>query len=140
MNLSGCYLLSLFIMFLHASYNVYLLFYHCRNWLTWDRILQDANGGLMREDDEKADLLNQFFSSVFTSENTSHVLQTTWHFEGVKIKDIIISTDCTRHKLRRLKVTGSPGPDGIPSRVLLETAECKLYRSPSEHAVPAVTQ
>ena len=85
--------------------------------------LQDADGILVREDHEKAGLLNQFFSSVFTIENTSHVPLTTWHFEGAEIKDIIISTDCIRHKLGRLKVTGSPGPDGIPSRVLLETAD-----------------
>ena len=85
--------------------------------------LQDEDGTMKSEEQEKADILNRFFSSVFTTENMLLIPEPTWQFEGAKLDDIAISTECVHQKLRQLKVTSSPGPDGVPSRVLSETAD-----------------
>ena len=85
--------------------------------------LQDEDGTMKSEEQEKADILNRFFSNVFTTENMLLIPEPTWQFEGAKLDDIAISTECVPQKLRQLKVTSSPGPDGVPSRVLSETAD-----------------
>ena len=59
---------------------------------------------------------------MFTTENTLLIPEPSWQFEGAKLEDIFISADIVHQKLKQLKVTSSPGPDGVPSRVLVETA------------------
>ena len=74
-------------------------------------------------DYDEAQILNQFFCCVFTVQNTLYIPETNWQYEGHKLVGIIISADCVCLSLERLKVTGSPGPDNIPSRVLSEAAD-----------------
>ena len=92
---------------------------------TWAGIedLQDKNGILQNEDEAKAEILNDFFTSVFIIENTLHISEVSWQFIGAKLETIVITPDCVHQKLKAIKVTSSPSPDAVPSRVLFEAAD-----------------
>ena len=75
-------------------------------------------------DTEKAEVLLQYFSSVFIVEqpNENMPLFQKRVFE-MEIDSIDISEDMVRKKLLKLKINKSPGPDAIHPRVLQEIAE-----------------
>ena len=75
-------------------------------------------------DTEKAEVLLQYFSSVFTVEqpNENMPLFQKRVFEK-EIDSIDISEDMVRKKLLKLKINKSPGPDAIHPRVLHEIGE-----------------
>ena len=79
-------------------------------------------------DEEKAEVLVDYFSSVFTTEPTDDTIPP---FEKRAFQDvldnIIITEDMVLKKIRRLKVNKSPGPDGIHPRVLHEVAESIVH-------------
>ena len=82
------------------------------------------DGSLASDDEEKAVLLNNFFSSVFTRENLSNIptfpdrdfasTLTTINFDTAKILKVLQSLDQSK----------SPGPDGIHIKVLKELKDC----------------
>ena len=87
------------------------------------RHLLKRDGTLTTTDKEKADVLNEQFSSVFTKENmlnfpdiTSHQLRTE------PLTTLHITRDTVYNKLSALHTDKSPGPDGIHPRLLKETA------------------
>ena len=86
-------------------------------------------GDLLKEDGtrtsdngEKACILNQFFSSVFTKENLTSVPVPSVVYEGAQLDNIIITEALVRSKLESLKTSSTPGHDGIHPRILRETA------------------
>ena len=85
--------------------------------------MQDKNGILQNEDQAKAEVLNDFFTSVSTIEDTLHIPEISWQFSGAKLETIVITPDCVRQKLKAIKFTSSSGPDGVSSRVLFEAAD-----------------
>ena len=74
-----------------------------------------------KNDQEKANILQNFFSSVFTEEPPGDLP----HFEKRKydseLNYLLITTDMVKNKLLKIKVNKSPGPDQIHPRVLHET-------------------
>ena len=84
--------------------------------------LSKTDGNLTENDKEKADVLNTFFSSVFTEENLNHIPTLENKYE-TPLKLLSITPEMVLKKLKRLKVNKSPGPDGMHPRVLKETAE-----------------
>ena len=84
--------------------------------------LQDSTGAVASSDKDKVTMLNRFFSSTFTIEDLNSIPQPPNRFEGEGLSDVVISPTIVETKLRSLRVTGSPGPDGIHSRVLREAA------------------
>ena len=86
--------------------------------------MRDKDGDLKTEDQEKANILNEFFSSVFTVEGNSELPD----FEQ-KVKD----EDCINHieinavkvlkQLKSLNVSKSCGPDNFHPFLLKECAE-----------------
>lgn len=84
--------------------------------------LHDETGNVASTDGDKAQLLNRFFSSVFTIENLNTIPEPLNQFVGEELSDVIISPQIVEAKLKSLRVTGSPGPDGMHSRILQETA------------------
>ena len=70
-------------------------------------------------DKEKADVLNKYFSTVFTVEDTLYE-KVIPNKTDSKLLEIHISVDKVMKKLQKLKIGKSPGPDGIHPRVLKE--------------------
>ena len=81
--------------------------------------LEDC-GTIHNEPQEKADILNKFFASVFTKDNSS--LPEIESDPIPNMAPIEIHTDGVLHLLLNLKVSKATGPDKIPCRLLKELA------------------
>ena len=74
---------------------------------------------------EKADILNEYFSSVFTIENTDDIPDITdnIHSDGKAILDLVITPAAVEDKLKKLDASKAQGPDGIPARIYKELSK-----------------
>ena len=84
-----------------------------------DSILQKTDGTSAIEDEDKAEVLNQFFSSVFTEEREElpHAVQQT----SSLLDDMTFTEETVSKYIKKLKVDKAAGPDDIPPRILQET-------------------
>ena len=80
--------------------------------------LTDESGLTVSDDTGKAELLNAFFSSVITDEDTSEIPEPTTQFTGPSIESIHITTEAVSNKLTSLKTDSTPGPDGLHPKLL----------------------
>jgi len=86
----------------------------------------DARGNIANKDEEKAEVLNAFFASVFNSQSgysqgsQTPVLEDT---EGEWNKPPLIQEEAVNDLLCHPDTHKSMGPDGIQPRVLRELAE-----------------
>ena len=78
-------------------------------------------GVLISDNTQKAELLNEQFSSVFTNEDLSSLPQALPCMFPT-IPDIVIVPDGIEKLLKNLQANKAPGPDGITPRILKETA------------------
>ena len=93
----------------------------CRETLT----ALEQEGKLVTDDSGKAEVLNNFFSSVFTKEdleNQPH-LEPGSKSDHIFTSNLVLTADAVRDKLKSLNVNKSPGPDRIFPRVLKELNE-----------------
>ena len=81
------------------------------------------NGALVCDDEGKASVLNNFFSSVFTIEDVVNIPVPVHVFDGPVLEDVDVSADVIAGKLGNLKPCSAPGPDGLHPRILREVAE-----------------
>ena len=79
-----------------------------------------GNTTLLTKDEEKANALGNFFSSVFTDEATANIPATYDRLSSSPIKHIEVDEVIILNKLSKLDVTKSPGPDGLHPRILYE--------------------
>ena len=76
-------------------------------------------GGLTSSDIEKADVLNKFFASVFTTE-TEEPIPPISHHNVTPTCDVTVTVKQMEKALRELNPAKSPGPDEIHPKVLHE--------------------
>lgn len=85
--------------------------------------LTKPDGSKTETDQEKAEVLQDFFSSVFTKEDLQDIpLPSDVEFD-TPLDDIQITSGDVFELLRRLKPNKSPGPDNIHPRLLKELAD-----------------
>ena len=79
--------------------------------------LTDPSGQILLSDADKANLLNNYFKSVFTQDNGTLPPFPSRLPENskAKIDDIKISEPIIRRILSKLKTNSAPGPDRLPS-------------------------
>ena len=84
--------------------------------------LKNRDGAVLTGNLEMSRELNNFFSSVFTNENTSQMPNV--HPEtDKKIETLQITRETLHAKIKKLKEHSAPGPDGITSRLLKAAAK-----------------
>ena len=84
--------------------------------------LKKDDGNYTNSDKEKADVLNQLFTSVFTKENplVTPLLNPGEKSKGNLISNIVIEEEVVKQKLNELNPFKTPGADNIHPKVLKE--------------------
>ena len=83
----------------------------------------DKEDDLTKDDNEKAEVLLNYFSSVFTNEPCDEIPIPDIQDVPEPLDDINMTEDLIRKKLKALKTNKSPGPDKIHPRVLHELSD-----------------
>ena len=86
----------------------------------------DEKGNLISDDKQMGELLNTFFSSVFTNE-TTEALPTVKQFfngdTGEKLCDVTITPNMVYKKLNKLKMNKAPGVDFVGTKMLVKLSD-----------------
>jgi hypothetical protein len=99
--------------------------------------LKNRKKEVITEDQEMAELLNEFFSSVFTRESSGEVPQAEeTGAEGMK--EVRFTEKKVQEKIRKLREAAAAGPDGIGPRILQELSReispalCAIFKKSYE--------
>ena len=88
--------------------------------------LKNKEGQYVTDNAEMSNILNDFFSSVFTDENRleelPEVKQKFNEDNNHMLRTISLTKECVLTKLLRLKINKAPGVDDIVPRILVENA------------------
>ena len=85
--------------------------------------LDKGDGTKTKSDSEKAEVLNNFFKSVFTTEDSSSFPKLDDYNFTEELKDIEIKEEEIQQMLEKLQPRKAPGPDGIPPGILSAAAK-----------------
>lgn len=107
--------------------------------------LKDSDGILITENKEKANLLNEFFASVFVDEPPGPLPLFDIRYNGTPVTKLTVDKSTVLKQLMNLNIFKSMGPDGCHPRVLKEAAEelcepmCLLMNKTfEEQCIPAL--
>ena len=87
--------------------------------------LEDSAGNIISQGFLMAEDLNGYFSSVFTKEDSSLPVADA-KFQGAKsdyLGPLVVTLELVAKKIKAMKDNKSPGVDGIPPKLLMETVE-----------------
>ena len=88
--------------------------------------LEDSAGNIISQGFLMAEDLNGYFSSVFTKEDISSLPVADAKFQGTKseyLGPLVVTPELVAKKIRAMKDNKSPGVDGIPPKLLMETVD-----------------
>ena len=85
--------------------------------------IQRLDGSLASSDQEKAELLNSYFSSVFTHENLTKIPTLESKDDTAQLDDMAISPSMVCSVITKLKSEKSTGPDGWPIEVIKQCSQ-----------------
>ena len=88
--------------------------------------LEDSAGNIISQRFLMAEDLNGYFSSVFTKEDISSLPVADAKFQGAKsdyLGPLVVTPELVAKKIKAMKDNKSPGVDGIPPKLLMETVE-----------------
>ena len=88
--------------------------------------LENNRGNIISEGFQMAEVLNEHFSSVFTTEDISSLPVPFTKFEGNKsehLGQLFVTPVMIANKIKKMKDTKSPGVDGIPPKLLKEIVQ-----------------
>ena len=88
--------------------------------------LENNSGNIISNGFQMAEVLNEYFSSIFTTEDISSLPVPFTKFEGNKSKQIgqlFVTPEMITKKNKKMKDNKSPGVDGIPPKLLKEIVE-----------------
>jgi len=79
--------------------------------------LKDKNGTLVSDDSSKAELLNDYFCSIFTQDNG--IINKEWQLPASNstMNPVFVTPDLVQKCIKRLKASGGAGPDNLPSSI-----------------------
>ena len=74
---------------------------------------------VITDDEKQAEILNLFFTSVFTKEDLDNLPQLNPVYTGNSpLNSVLFSPDLVKEKIEKLRASAAPGPDKICPRVL----------------------
>ena len=88
--------------------------------------LEDSAGNIISQGYLMAEDLNGYFSSVFTKEDITSLPVADAKFQGAKsdyLGPLVVTPELVAKKIKAMKDNKSPGVDGIPPKLLMETVE-----------------
>jgi hypothetical protein len=85
--------------------------------------LKDAQGGTVSDKKKMAEMLNDYFSSVFSVEGDEEVPAAAEEEVRTRLEDVHVDSSIVLKKVKQLKPASAPGPDGLGSLLLKELAE-----------------
>ena len=88
--------------------------------------LEDSAGNIISQGFLMAEDLNGYFSSVFTKEDVSSLPVADAKFQGAKsdyLGPLVVTPELVAKKIKAMKDNKSPGVDGIPPKLLMETVD-----------------
>ena len=108
------------------------------------RPLENNSGNIISDGFQMAEVLKEYFSSVFTTEDISSLPVPFIKFEGIKsehLEQLFVTPEMIAKKMKKLKDNKSPGVDGIPPKLLKEIVEqictplAKLFNLSQEEGI-----
>ena len=85
--------------------------------------LKDENGQLIVDPKHQAEVLNEYFASVFTSYEGSELpTKEAMEMKEGNLEDIRFEAKKIEEKIQEMRTESAPGPDGISPRILKEVA------------------
>ena len=103
--------------------------------------LVDNDNNVVTNEDDKANVLNKYFGSVFTEEDLSSIPEPDNLSFDTPLTKIEINEDNILKHLTKLNTSKSAGPDGIHSKVLFETRHqiitplCIIYKNSANNGI-----
>ena len=88
--------------------------------------LENNGGNIISDGFQTAEVLNEYFSSVFTTENISSLPVPFTKFEGNTSEHLVqlfVTPEMIAKQIKKMEENKSPGVDGIPPKLLKEIVE-----------------
>ena len=88
--------------------------------------LENNSGNIISDGFQMAEVLNEYFSSVFTTEDISSFPVPFTKFVGNKskhLRQLFVNPEMIGKKIKKMKGNKLPGVDGVPPKLLKEIVE-----------------